>query len=188
MNYVYPLKRISLFFSFVIVGFVGNLNAQSTCGSTIEDFNSVPVAEAGFTSNVQGSTIAGFAFSVSGNNGYLQRCNTTADVIYQIHTPTYQTAVSQTSIGFGFDLSGAVQSTEVIVFIEYTNSSTGNTSVSYIKHHYPCLFRTRKQRNCNGLYQLSHQLYFWIYCWHQIQVVFPGKSRIQLKRQPVYVI
>ena len=132
MNYVYPLKRISLFFSFVFIGFAGNLNAQSTCGSTIEDFNSVPVAEAGFTSNVQGSTIPGFTFAASGNDGYLQRCNTTADVIYQIHTPTYQTAVSQTSIGFGFDLSGAVQATEVIVFIEYTNSTTGNTSVSYI--------------------------------------------------------
>jgi len=132
MNYVYPLKRISLFFSLVFIGFAGNLQAQSTCGSTIEDFNAVPVAEAGFTSNVQGTTIPGFTFAVSGNNGYLQRCNTTADVIYQIHTPTYQTALSQTSIGFGFDLSGAVQATEVIVFIEYTNSTTGNTGVAYV--------------------------------------------------------
>jgi len=132
MNYFYPLKRISVFFSFVFIGFAGNLNAQSTCGPIVEDFNNLAEAEAGFSSNVQGSTDPGFVFASSGQNGYLQRCNTTANVIYQIHTPTYQTAVSQTSVGYGFDLAGAVQATEVIVFLEYTNSITGTTGTAYV--------------------------------------------------------
>jgi hypothetical protein len=113
------------------------INQTPTCGPVAENFNNTGGSTAGFTSFIQGNpTSAGFTFANTGTNGYLQRCNITGGVTYQIHSPTYQTAVSQNYIGYGFELTGAALISNVSIFVEYL-SPTGAITTAYIGSHTP---------------------------------------------------
>jgi hypothetical protein len=112
------------------------LNPVPTCGPIAENFNNTGGSMAGFTSFIQSSPAPGFTYGSEPGDGYLQRCSITAGTVYQIHTPTYQTAVSQTFIGYGFELTGSVAVSEVYIFLEYVAPS-GGIVTRYVDTHFP---------------------------------------------------
>jgi hypothetical protein len=101
------------------------LSAQTTppCGPIAEDFNNTAGTTAGFSSAPLIPGSAGFTYGETGTNGYLQRCAIPlAATVYTITSPTYQSLPGQTTVTYGFELSGAVDVTSVSVFIEYDGS------------------------------------------------------------------
>ncbi|MES2882363.1 MAG: T9SS type A sorting domain-containing protein, partial [Bacteroidota bacterium] len=95
------------------------------CGPVAENFNTSG-GMAGFTSSTVNSTSAGFSFSQQGQNGFLQRCAVpSGGTVFEITTPTYQTFASQTAVGYGFDLTGAVIVSRTVVLLQYRDN-TGN--------------------------------------------------------------
>jgi hypothetical protein len=97
------------------------LHAQtSPCGPIVENFNATNGTTAGFTSSTVNSTAAGFTYGQAAGNGYLQRCAVpSGGTVYQITTPTYQSFASQTAVGYGFDLSGIVLVSRVVVLLQF---------------------------------------------------------------------
>jgi hypothetical protein len=105
----------------------------NNCGPIAEDFNNTGGSTAGFTSSTQGNPASpGFTYGMTGQNGYLQRCETTAGAVYQIISPTYQSAVTQSTVKYGFDLGGNVSASEVNIWIEFTNSVTGQMQTIHL--------------------------------------------------------
>ena len=117
MIHFYPLlkKKASLFIIFFSL--LNLVTFSQVCGPVVEDFNNTGGSMAGFSSSTQGSSAPGFTFGTSGPNSFLERCNIpAAGTTYQIVTPTYQTLASQNTIGFGFELSGQVEASQVYFF------------------------------------------------------------------------
>jgi hypothetical protein len=113
-----------------------SLNQAETCGPIQENFDNTGGTMADFTSFTQSLPDPGFTYGSTQQDGYLQRCNVTAGTVYAIHSPTYQTAVSQTFIGYGFELTGGVIVTEATIFLEYTDPN-GIIKTAYIGTHIP---------------------------------------------------
>jgi hypothetical protein len=131
-------NQCAVFDDFRTTGIATQTQLITNCGMIAEDFNNTGGTTAGFTSTTPGDPASpGFIYGQTGQNGYLQRCNTTAGTIYQIITPTYQSAVSQTSVRFGFDLSGSVEVEEVNVFLEYFNTVTGQVQAVWVATVFP---------------------------------------------------
>ncbi len=110
-----------------------SVSLGQVCGPIVEDFSNTGGSTAGFSSSTQGSPSPGFVLGSNGQNTYLERCNIpAAGTTYQIITPTYKTLASQTTIGFGFELSGQVEASQVYFFVDYINSNTGTVSSQYV--------------------------------------------------------
>jgi hypothetical protein len=132
-------KKCSFLF---IAGFISHsaLAQVSPCGPIVQDFNNTGGSMAGFTSSTLLSPAPGFTYGQTGQNGYLQRCAiSSAGTTYFIVSPTYQSLASQTTIGWGFTLSGDVQASQVDVYIQYVDNNNNinpvlvytNTSTPY---------------------------------------------------------
>ena len=117
--YSFLKKAIPVF----VFGIFCSLVTSAQCGPIVQDFDT-PNSMAGFSSSTQGNSDPGFTWGTNGIFTYLERCSIPNPATFIITSPTYQTAVSQTSIGVGFDLDGVVNASQVTIFIEY--SSGGN--------------------------------------------------------------
>jgi hypothetical protein len=133
MKHIYPSfpkKSLTLALAGALL-FGGHLQAQtSACGPIVENFNNTGGTMAGFSSSTVNSTAAGFTYSMNGQNGVLQRCNiTSGGTVFELVTPTYRTTNTQTSVGYGFELSGAVTVGRVIVLLQYIDNSNNVNTV-----------------------------------------------------------
>ena len=128
MIHLYPFTKKAALLTLTIGFLCSSMSfAQvSPCGPIVENFNNTGGSMAGFESATQASAAPGFHYAMSGQDGYLERCNVPGfDSLYEIISPTYQTLASQTSIGVGFELSGVVNIAQVHIFIQYTNNTGG---------------------------------------------------------------
>jgi hypothetical protein len=115
----FSLKKWSLLFVFGLIGYAG-FAQTSPCGPVVQDFNNTGGTMAGFTSSAFLSTAPGFTYGITGQNGYLQLCDIpSAGASYVITSPTYQSLPAQTSIGWGFTLSGDVEASRIDVYLQY---------------------------------------------------------------------
>jgi hypothetical protein len=128
MQQFYSLRKLALMLCATFLGYSA-ISQTSPCGQVVENFDATGGSMAGFSSYVDNSTAAGFSYQQTGPNGYLQRCGIPASgSTYQLVTPTYQSAASQTVAGYGFELSGAVNVSTIIVHFEYVdNTNTVNS-------------------------------------------------------------
>lgn len=129
--YSFFIKKTQLLvFSGLLTGIVSAQTPTSPCGPVVENFDNTGGTMAGFTSSTVNSNAAGFTYNAGGGDGYLQRCNVpTGGVVYELTTPTYRTLASQTSVGYGFELSGAVKVSRVVVFLQYIDVTGAITTV-----------------------------------------------------------
>lgn len=112
-----------------LMGYAGFAQV-SPCGPVIENFNNSAAGMNGFTSSTLLSSAPGFTYGQTVSNGYLQRCNIPSQgTTYLIVSPTYQSLASQTSIGWGFTLTGDVQASQVNVFVQYIDNNGNINSV-----------------------------------------------------------
>lgn len=128
MKHVYSFfsKKIGLVLGSGLIG----IASFAQCGPIVENFDNTGGTMAGFTSSTVNSTSPGFTYTTQAGDGYLQRCNVpSGGVVYQITTPTYRTLVSQTSVGYGFELSGAVKASRVVVLLQYIDATGAITTV-----------------------------------------------------------
>lgn len=130
MEHLYSLAKK---YSFLLIASLLSLSAfsqVSPCGPVVENFNNTGGTMAGFTSSTLLSSAPGFTYGQTGQNGYLQRCAiSSAGTSYFIVSPTYQSLASQTTIGWGFTLSGDVQASQVDVYVQYIDNSNNINSV-----------------------------------------------------------
>lgn len=130
MEHLYSLAKK---YSFLLIAGLLSLSAfsqVSPCGPVVENFNNTGGTMAGFTSSTLLSSAPGFTYGQTGQNGYLQRCAiSSAGTSYFIVSPTYQSLASQTTIGWGFTLSGDVQASQVDVYVQYIDNSNNINSV-----------------------------------------------------------
>lgn len=139
MKHFYALFQKTLVATFLLVGWGSqSMQAQtSVCGPIAENFNNTNGGTAGFNSSTLNSTAPGFTFGQSGQNGFLQRCGVpTGGTVFEMTTPTYQTLASQTSVGYGFELSGIVLVSRVIVFLQYIDN-VGNINTVEVANFVP---------------------------------------------------
>jgi len=133
MKHVYSLfsRKVSLFvLSSAIFSSMSYGQTPSACGPVVENFDNTGGTMAGFTSSTLNSPAAGFTYNAGGGDGFLERCNVPAGgTIYELTTPTYRTLTSQTSVGYGFELSGAVKVSRVVVALQYIDATGAITSV-----------------------------------------------------------
>jgi hypothetical protein len=123
MEQFYSLRKIAVMLSATFLSYSAISQATAPCGVVAQDFNTSG-GMAGFTSSVPGSTAPGFTYGQTGQNGYLQRCNVSAPgSTYEIVSPTYQSTTSQTSAGYGFELSGGVNVSTIIVYFDYIDNT-----------------------------------------------------------------
>lgn len=131
MEHLYSLAKK---YSFLFIAGLLSLSvfAQvSPCGPVVENFNNTGGTMAGFTSSTFLSSAPGFTYGQTGQNGYLQRCAIpSAGTSYYIVSPTYQSLPSQTTIGWGFTLTGDVQASQVDVYVQYIDNNNNINSVS----------------------------------------------------------
>jgi hypothetical protein len=126
------LKKCSLLFVFGLIGYAG-FAQPSPCGPIVQDFNNTGGTMAGFvsSSSVPLSTSPGFTYGITGQNGYLQRCNIpSAGASYVIVSPTYQSLAAATTIGWGFTLSGDVEAEKIEVSVLYIDNNGDIAPVS----------------------------------------------------------
>ncbi len=128
MSKLYPfVKKNAILFAAITSTILSTPALAQTmpCGPVAENFNTSN-GMAGFTSSTVNSTAVGFTFTMQGQNGYFQRCAIpSGGSVYEVTTPTYQTFASQTAVGYGFDLSGAVIVSRAVVLLQYRDN-TGN--------------------------------------------------------------
>jgi hypothetical protein len=132
---LYPFKKKAAFIaiSFGILSSLTTFGQQICSAPIVENFDNTGGSMAGFSSATQLSTSPGFTYGSTGGNGYLQRCNfPNASITYVIVSPTYVTLPGQTTINFGFDLTGTEQADLVYVFMDYFDSNTGQFESRYI--------------------------------------------------------
>lgn len=130
MEQLYPLRKALAAAVFVFLGYTAD-SQTSPCGPIVENFNNTGGTMAGFSSSTLLSSAPGFTFGVTGQNGFLQRCNiASAGTAYFIVSPTYQSLASQTSIGWGFTLSGDVEASQVDAYVQYIDNTGNINSVS----------------------------------------------------------
>jgi hypothetical protein len=109
----------------------------STCGPIVENFDNTGGTMAGFTSSTVHSTAAGFTYNKPAADGYLQRCNIpSGSSVYEIVTPTFVSLASQTAVGYGFELSGIVNVSRVVVLLQYSDNS-GNVNTVEVENFAP---------------------------------------------------
>jgi|GEM_PF-1190266 len=118
----------------VLSAFIAGASLAQTlpCGPIVENFNTPGNGMAGFTSSTENSTAPGFTYNAGTGNsdGYLQRCGITAGgTVFEIVTPTYRTLASQTSVGYGFELSGAVKVSRVVALLQFIDIAGNITTV-----------------------------------------------------------
>jgi hypothetical protein len=130
MKHVYTFfSKVGLLLAFGLLG-ITSFAQTSPCGPIVENFDNTGGTMAGFTSSTVNSTATGFTYNPGGGDGYLQRCNiSTGGVVYELNTPTYRTLPTQTSVGYGFELSGAVKVSRVIVLLQYIDATGAITTV-----------------------------------------------------------
>jgi hypothetical protein len=125
MEQLYPLRKVLTAVIFTFLSYTA-ISQTSPCGPIVQDFNNTGGTMAGFTSSTVLSSAPGFTYGITGQNGFLQRCNIPSQgTAFFIISPTYQSLASQTSIGWGFTLSGSVEASQVDVFVQYIDN-TGN--------------------------------------------------------------
>lgn len=130
MEHLYSFaKKYSFLFIAGLVSYSA-FGQVSPCGPVVENFNNTGGSMAGFTSSTVFSSAPGFTYGQTGQNGYLQRCAIpSAGTSYYIVSPTYQSLASQTTIGWGFTLSGDVQASQVDVYVQYIDNNNNINSV-----------------------------------------------------------
>ena len=129
MIHLYPvLRKKAALFSSILVLTGSSLFAQTgTCGPIVENFTN---GSAGFSSSTLNSTAPGFTYATQASNGFLQRCSVSSPgTVYEITTPTYQTLNGQTTVGYGFELSGQVAASNVTVFLQYFDNANNINTV-----------------------------------------------------------
>jgi hypothetical protein len=135
MEQFYSLRKIAVMLSATFLSYSAISQTTSPCGQVVQDFNSTGGGMAGFTSSTPHSTEPGFTYGQTGQNGYLQRCNIPSPQnTYEIVSPTFQTATTQTFVGYGFNLSGAVAVSSItasILFVDNTNHVTLVTDTTF---------------------------------------------------------
>jgi len=128
MKHVYSIlfKKTSLM---LLSGIISTLSFAQTspCGPIVENFNNNANGMAGFSSSTVNSQAPGFTFNAGqgGNpDGDLRRCGIpSGGTVYELTTPTYRTLNSQTAVGYGFELSGAVVVSRVVVILQYIDNT-----------------------------------------------------------------
>lgn len=131
MEHLYSFARKSSFLFIAGLLSLPALAQVSPCGPVVENFNNTGGTMAGFTSSTLLSSAPGFTYGQTGQNGYLQRCAIpSAGTSYYIISPTYQSLASQTTIGWGFTLTGDVQASQVDVYIQYIDNNNVINTVS----------------------------------------------------------
>ncbi len=136
MIHLYPvLKRKATLLTSILALSGASLFAQvGTCGPVVENFTN---GAAGFTSSTLNSTAPGFTFATQAGNGFLQRCNIPSPgSVYEITTPTYQVLTGQTTVGYGFELSGLINASNVTVLLQYFDN-TGNINTVQVSNAAP---------------------------------------------------
>lgn len=115
-----------------------SLFAQTaTCGPISENFDNTGNTMAGFSSSTVLSTAPGFTYARNGADGFLQRCNIpSGGTVFQLVTPTYASAASQTAVGYGFELGGIVKVSRVVVLLQYVDNS-GNINTVEVENFEP---------------------------------------------------
>lgn len=128
----FSLKKCALLFVFGLIGYA-SFGQPSPCGPIVQNFNNTGGTMAGFTSSTLLSSAPGFTYGITGQNGYLQRCDIpAANTSYFIVSPTYQSLAAATTIGWGFTLSGDVEASQVDVYVQYIdNDGNINTVLVY---------------------------------------------------------
>ena len=130
MEQFYSLRKIAVMLSATFLSYSAFSQATAPCGVVVQDFNSTGGSMAGFTSSSSPFPGTGFTYGQTAQNGYLQRCAVpTPGATYQITTATYQTTTSQQFVGYGFQLSGQVQVTDLNVYINYVGNDGSVVSV-----------------------------------------------------------
>ena len=130
MEQFYSLRRIAVMLSATFLSYSAMSQATFPCGVVVQDFNSTGGSMAGFSSSTSPFPGTGFTYGQTASNGYLQRCSVPSPgATYQITTATYQTSTSQTYVGYGFQLSGQVQVTDLHVYVNYVGNSGSVVSV-----------------------------------------------------------
>jgi hypothetical protein len=124
MNQLYAFRKMAVSLFVFALAHYSAIAQTSPCGTLAQDFNYTGASMANFSSSTVNSTAPGFTHfsSTSGPNttGYLQRCNVTVGgTVYELVTPTYQTLNNQTAVGYGFDLTGAIKVSRVVVLLQY---------------------------------------------------------------------
>lgn len=116
--------------SFTLLGYTA-ISQTSPCGPVVQNFNTASNGMAGFTSSALRSAQAGFTYASTGtNNGFLARCEIpSGGSVYEIVSPTYQSFASQTTVGYGFELSGPVVVSNIIVYLQYIDNTNQINSV-----------------------------------------------------------
>lgn len=129
--YPYLRKKAALLISFGLLSSTVILAQTPVCGPIVEDFNNTGGTMAGFSSSTLLSPAPGFVYGATGQNGYLQKCDIAANgSVYQIITPTYQSLASQTTVGYGFELTGAVVASNVNVYLQFFDADNNITTVA----------------------------------------------------------
>lgn len=117
----------------VLAGGIGysGLTQTSPCGPLVENFNTASNGMAGFSSSTLHTTEPGFTYATTGqNSGFLQRCAVpSGGTTFEIISPTYISFASQTTIGYGFELSGPVAVSNVIAYLLYVDNNNKTNSV-----------------------------------------------------------
>ena len=129
MKHFYSLRQIAATF-FLFCGYAA-YSQTSPCGVVVQNFNIAANGMAGFTSSTLNSTQPGFTYASTGvNTGFLERCAIpSGGSVYEIVSPTYQSFASQTTIGYGFELSGSVVVSNVIAYLQYVDNTNQINSV-----------------------------------------------------------
>jgi len=130
MNHVYPsFRNTFLWLAGALLTSGAALAQTPACGPIVENFTNTGGSMAGFSSSTLNSTADGFEFAQTGQEGFLQRCAIpSAGSVYEIVTPTYTTAANQTTVGYGFELSGAVNVSTATIYLQYfDNTNSVNT-------------------------------------------------------------
>jgi hypothetical protein len=128
MEQFYSLRKIVTLLTSSLLSYAAI--SQSVCGPVIQDFNNTGGSMAGFTSSTLFSSAPGFTYAQTGQDGYLQRCNVPSPgTVFTIVSPTYQSFASQTYVGYGFELSGQVQVSDLNVYVEFIGNDNNITPV-----------------------------------------------------------
>lgn len=131
---LYPLMSRKVASMLLSIGLFTSLALEAqppACGPVVENFDNTGNTMAGFSSSTVNSLAPGFVYGQTGQNGYLQKCDIpSAGTVYDITTPTYQTLPSQTTVGYGFDLSGQVAVSNITVFLQYFDNDNNINTVS----------------------------------------------------------
>ena len=122
-----------IFLSAVILTLLGYAASSQTspCGTVVQNFNTASNGMAGFTSSTKSSVQPGFTYASTGvNTGFMERCAIpSGGSVYEISSPTYQSFASQTTIGYGFELSGPVVVSNVIAYLLYIDNTNQVNSI-----------------------------------------------------------